>query len=308
MKEAILAGVMIVVALLVAFTQPARAANDADGVVLFDDENGNFGWTWTASTGTTIGLVEIRRFQDLNNDGDFSDANENILVGSATSCPAINGGETLSCQLATANAGRSIVIFKNQSVEHVPGNYSMKIELHNGVGAVVDSVGYSVFIRPGTSATEGRQVAEHQGSRALVNQSYANLTTFGVPCSFNCTGAGNASINVSLFTTQCHGTPENLCVNGHSENFLNNELLRFLGVTAGFIMMAWFAVSPGLLRPVLSFFLSVAFIFFMVSHQDFFQSSLVTHLFTGATIFPMVIGGFRMFTSSQDRFTRKADS
>lgn len=288
---------------LATITQAAIFSGGASTV----EDNEDVIFVTVTSAANTDYDVTITRYKDLNNDGDLADAGESanvVFLNDVNECVAV----AVSCALTNVANARSVVIFRNATAEHSPGNYSFILRSEDAIGGVVDifSTGFTI---KDVKATATTHKAQHEGTRALINQSYANVTqnvtlihsnlTTNFPFTWNLINttapgnggcdtrcqqniSNNVTSNFTLFASDCHGTGTGLCINGHVAALEDTALLRSLGVFAWLLIIAVLSHVTRMNRMILVI-LALLPIMYVLGNLAAFEPEMLIAILIGCT-------------------------
>lgn len=203
-----------------------------------DNEDGVF-FMFASAAAEDFDLT-ITRYKDLNNDGDLADLGETVNIVSLVDATSCAGNPTVSCTFV-ANA-RTIVIFRNATSEHSPGNYSFTLRTEDALQVLVDALALGFAIKD-TKATENR---------------------------------------IDAFTSDCHGTGINLCINGHTTAIEDSALLRSLGVFAWLLIIAVLSHVTRMNRMILVV-LALLPIMYVLGNLAAFEPEMLIAILIGCT-------------------------
>lgn len=302
----------------------------------------NVTWAFTGTTDGTVDRFDffLAEIKDLNNDGDLADAGEVTLhIQELNVVNCANVVQNFSCGISPGNEFMHVVWHNNSTLQVQDRNYSVFFRLETALGTVIGTKAFGIrFVDTlPILRTISSDVAAHSAASVL---NVANLTghndtmvsqhtnhntnstthndtmttqhaaqdiTHPTPggCDAACVGniSQNVTQNFTRFSTDCHGTGSNLCINGHAPNVLDQMALRHVLVIGVYLALVYAAFQGGyglsFGSGILSLFVMM-FLFEPVNH-GFLGSAAITILAGVLFILPLGIGFWNGSTEYRQR-------
>jgi hypothetical protein len=316
-------------ALLAAMTTILATATGATAhaTTFVDGEDAVF--TFAPHNGATISraTVFLDRVADLNADGDFSDINEVVGIAGIIAQPNCAGNAHISCGTVAANQAFT-VIFRKTSTEYSHlYNYTLYVQLRDDVTPLGgEAISFRISPALNGTAQETRlnetTRVQHIDTRSILNQTHVDtrsilnntiiaehiitrnlINTSGV-CDATCQG-NISNLTLNGFTTDCHGTGTNLCVNGHQWLPVDSELMRmavYVALLAGLILAS---IQGGFAWPVFAFTGSIMLSLYALLHTGMFQNPGLVGMAVTLPVIPLLLAAANMHRQPR-RYVREA--